>query len=501
MARTPFFTAIQDRMNPIAVKEMRQAVKGRTIIWAFLFFLIIQLVIIGAVLVLHENIQSDFNVGRGIFSGLLGVLMAVCMLLLPAYAGFRISSERSENNVDLFFITTLKPTSIIFGKSFASAALTILFFSASLPFMTLTYLLRGLDVPSMLILLALDFLIVIASIQFGIFMGCLPGGLMSRIVRGLIGLGILMSIFQTTMVISLSLLFHGVGSSFGTWEFWSKALTIAAFILLGTGMLFILSVTVITPKSANRAVGMRIYLFIVWIVTAFIFGLWAVSTRDEDTVLFWMIAITILLCINLFVSVSERLDWGPRVKRQIPRNVFIRIFTFPFFSGASGGLIYSVILIAATILVTFSSVNSGFFGKLDNDATHAFMVGVSVGLYTFCYALTALTIRRIFFRNSTRADITGLIITLLIVAGTVIPTMVGFMLRTQSWRRLSPMWFIGNPFVVVGWKEMWPACLAFSGIWAVCVIAVTLPWLISQFRSFRPVLTDTPQKSQVQNNE
>lgn len=494
MSMPVFFPGIEDRINPIAVKEMRQAVKGKTIIWALMFFLAIQLVIIGAVLVLSEDIQQNFSVGRGIFSGLLGVLMAVCLLLLPAYTGFRVSSERSETNVDLFFITTLKPTSIIFGKTAAAMVITILFFSASLPFMTLTYLLRGLDVPSMLILLALDFLIVTGAIQFGIFLGCLPGGLMNRIIRGLIGLGALMSIFQMTLVISIGFLSSGIGSSIGSWGFWGGALTVTAFILLGIGALFILAATAITPKSANRAIGMRIYLFIVWIVTAVIAGIWSVETADVYPMLAWMITITLLLCGNLFSSISERLEWGPRILRQIPRNPVLRPGAFLLFSGASGGIVYSIILIAATILLTFIFINLGFSSLLYGNTVHTFMVGVCIGLYALCYALTALTIRRVFFRHSSRTDITTLIVTLLIIAGTAVPAVIGFLSRTNSWERLSPMWYIGSPFVVIWWKDMWYECLAFTGIWAVCVIAITLPWIINQFRSFKPVLTPTPEK-------
>ena len=75
MGFSTFMSRADDWINPIAVKEMRQAVKGKVVAGVFMIFLLIQLVIIGGALILREDIGQDFNVGRSILMGLLGVLL------------------------------------------------------------------------------------------------------------------------------------------------------------------------------------------------------------------------------------------------------------------------------------------------------------------------------------------------------------------------------------------------------------------------------------------
>ena len=211
---------------------MRQAVKGKFIASVLMIFLVLQLMVIGGVLVLSNNLGSNFNIGRETFIALLGVLLGTCLLFLPAYAAIRLSSEKSDNNVDLFFITTLSPVQIIWGKLSSALVLTLLFFTACMPFLTLTYLLRGLDLPSVFILLAFDFLIVTATIQFGILLGCLPGKTLTRSIRFLIGLGAVSGVFSIALGASGNMLFFGVGSVLSSWTFWGPALTVIVFILL-----------------------------------------------------------------------------------------------------------------------------------------------------------------------------------------------------------------------------------------------------------------------------
>ena len=65
---------------------------------------------------------------------MLTVLLIACLFFVPAFAALKFSAERSDSNVDLFFITTLRPIRIIWGKLSAALVLMLLSFSASMPF-------------------------------------------------------------------------------------------------------------------------------------------------------------------------------------------------------------------------------------------------------------------------------------------------------------------------------------------------------------------------------
>jgi hypothetical protein len=477
-----------DWINPIAVKEMRQAVKGRFIAWMLIAYLLIQLLIIGAVLMLSEDLGEDFNIGRSVFMGHLGVLMGTCLFFLTSYTALRFSSERSENNIDLLFITTLSPIQIIWGKTFAAMVLTVLFFTASMPFMTLTYLLRGLDIPSVFVLLTFDFLVVGGCIQLGIILASLPGKIIAQGFRFLVGLALLVAIFSMTLQSSFGVLFFGIGSIIGTWDFWGPAITIGVCVLLGAGLLFVLSVTIITPASANKALYVRIYLLFIWIVTAIIACTWSLVTRVEEPIFFWMIAMIMMAGAKLFVSICERQRLGMRVTRTIPTNRLLRLPAFLLYSGAGGGVSFSILMIIGTIVLTdlFREAAYSFRGiRYDTNDKLFLMTAIALSLYALCYTLTALAVKRAFFAHSHRGNIPAIIALLLLVAGSVIPMMIGFLVRSNPWHEISPKWFLGNPFVVFWDEDILPVCLTFTGIWAIFAFALTIPWLLKQFRDFK----------------
>ncbi len=136
MKSAGFMARVDDLLNPIVVKELRQAVKSRIVMAALMLFLLLQLGILLVILVKGEyRTANSLNLyaGRGTFEILQGVLLGTCMLLIPAYAGVRLAAEHSDTNVDLLFISTLRARAIIAGKFQAAIVLILLIFSAVRP--------------------------------------------------------------------------------------------------------------------------------------------------------------------------------------------------------------------------------------------------------------------------------------------------------------------------------------------------------------------------------
>ena len=99
---------IGNSLNPIVIKELRQAVQGKFLAAVLLIFLGIQLLTVGLFLT-NESVSWSFDAGRNIFKTLASMLLVICLILVPAYTGLRLAIERSDANVDLLFITTLRP--------------------------------------------------------------------------------------------------------------------------------------------------------------------------------------------------------------------------------------------------------------------------------------------------------------------------------------------------------------------------------------------------------
>jgi hypothetical protein len=486
MSITAFVDRLGDAINPIAVKEMRQAVKGRILVWMLILFLLAQLVIMGVGILINEFDGGDFNAGPALLSVLLISLLLVCLLFLPAIFGLRLSSERSQNRMDLLFITDMSPYSIIWGKTLAGIALTGLLFSTSMPFLTLTYLLRGIDLPSIFVMLGLEFCIVILTIQGALLLACFPGGIISRGIRFLFGLGGAIFIFSMVSSASFALLEEGIGSLLGSWEFWGPALTVLGFILLTMGFLYVLSATLISPASSNQAPVLRLYLFFVWCSSAACASLWYMSVKDGDIIEMWMVCMMLLFIGVFIISMTERSTYGPRVRRQIPRSVGLRIPLFVLYSGSAGGVLFSLVMLGLTLggIYAIRPVIPSVIGSLSDN----FQMNVlAICLYMVCYGLTALFLRRLFGERASGRLNTVMIMFILLAFGSLFPFLFAWFFVYHDLDRIPDMWYLGNPLMVLMESRMLGMVLQFVTIWGLVALSLNVPWFASQIRQFKPL--------------
>jgi len=502
-----FMVRLDDLLNPIVVKELRQAVKSRIVMFALLLFLILQLGILLLALLFDEPRAShvvNLHAGREIFQILQGILLGTCMLLIPTYAGVRLAAEHSDTNVDLLFISTLRPRGIIAGKFQAAVVLILLIFSACAPFMTFTYLLRGIDIPSILLVLVLDFLAVLLGTQVAIFLGAVPANWGLKILLGLIGLGCLVMLFGYALAGSIVLLESGVGLRLDSIEFWLIAGAVLIVFAAMIGLLFTWSVALVSPPSANRALPARLFLLASWLVTG---GVAALLTRrflQPIPVYVWMMAFTGLLCVQLLTSINEREQWGQRVRRTIPRRWWLRGPAFLLYSGGAGGILFAVLLLALTIGVpTYALWRwSGFFAhlaRLEIDiGNRNAVVLVLIALYTFDYSMTALFVRIVLVPAWIRPLFTWLLALLLWGLGFSLPYIFLFLFNSEDLRagQVDPWWQITNPFatiyeVVTMWRrteegDFRTGCVVFLCGWATLATLACLPWMVRQVARFRP---------------
>ena len=489
-------TAVIDRLgdiiNPIAIKEMRQAVKGRILTWMLILFLLAQLVIMGSGILLNEFNADNFNAGPALLSFLLFTLLLVCLLFLPAIFGLRLSSERSQSRIDLLFVTDMSPYSIIWGKTLAGAALTVLLFSASMPFLTLTYLLRGIDLPSIFIMMGLNFIVVILTIQAALLLACFPGGIISRGIRFLFGLGGAFFVLSMMSTVSFGILQSGIGSLLGTWDFWGPALTIMGFILLAMGFLYVLSAIAISPPSSNKSPVVRIYLFFIWCCCTLCAVLWYLNTHTREIFQAWIVGMLLLFSVVFIISLAERHTYGPRLRRKIPRNMLLRIPMFFLSSGAAGGALFSAVMIGLTLGVFWTACTlSSNVSKALSDEVHLMMVLVC--LYVVCYGLSASFFRRLFFSDDASNLITMILVCILLAVGSLFPLLFAWFFVYHDIDKISDIWYLGNPLAVFFEPRMLGTAMNFTIVWALVALSLNIPWFTAQIRRFRPLpVTEEP---------
>ncbi|MCI0642232.1 MAG: hypothetical protein L0Y72_18675 [Gemmataceae bacterium] len=505
MAVREWLTKIDDALNPIVVKELRQAVQSRFVVAVLLLFLVLQLLILGLNLLfigVGGRLESiEFQAGRDVFTYFQAILLTTCMLFLPAYTGIRLAAERSEVNTDLLFITTLKPRAIISGKIISAAVLALLIFSACAPFMLFTYFLRGIDWPSIFFVVGLDFAVVIFSVHLVVFLAVIPGNRVLKAVLGMLGFGALVLIFSMAMSGTIGFVQFGGNIIFNDSQFWGMLITGIAALVGSCGMYFQWSVALISPPSSNRALPVRVFLLSLWIVYGIAAYVAAAIGRDAIPIGAWISAMLQLAALNLVIAICERVHWSPRVARTIPKRWWLRWPAFLFFSGSAGGVLFSVVLMGLTVLVymvTFhwtwlAPIPAAAYNHVNDVIREVFPATGVAALYVYCYAMTTVFVRNVLFRNL-QPVYNWVIFIFLLAIGCLVPFLISFLWMFREWNYQSHFYaLLTNPFaamVEVAESRFFRnqhVFVTFAAIWAGVATLVNIPWFFRQFVHFRPL--------------
>jgi hypothetical protein len=473
--------SLGDRINPIVVKELRQAVQSRFVIAALLTLLSVQLVAIGFYILASGPSLYGFDAGRQCFMMLFGILQVVAVIFVPLYTGARLAAERSDINVDLLFITTIKPRSVIAGKMFAAITLTTLIYSACMPFMAFTYFLRGIDLPSIFMSLGIGFVVVVACAQGAVLVALIPVNRAFKIIFGLISLAIFGLIYFWTMFGVSMVISRGLGP-----DFWQSLTAMCVVLCFMVGLFFVMSVALIMPVASNRALPVRLFITASWLMTGAAAVTGGSIANDSWPVIIWLLMFEIVFPLAMFAAVSERDQPGRRVLRSIPRSLLGRARAFFFFSGAASGLAWTSVMVVLTLGAAVACVKLFPNRANTNDLIGSAKWMGGMCLYFFCYAVTGALLRRHLF-SRVGTELTWLIAAILLAVGSLAPFLIGYIVffNDQWWTGDYGAWWVGNPFA---WDNKGHRLLYASvgGVWAILVAAMSLPWFIERVRSFRP---------------
>lgn len=407
-------------------------------------------------------------------------------MLIPLYIGVRLAVERQETNLDLLYVTTLSPGRIIRGKLLCGVYLTILFFSACMPFMVLTNLLRGVDMPTIALALGLIFACTCGAVQLAIFLACLPVSNQFKTFLALPALGSMGMLISGIGLMSRDFMRSGL---LGGPDFWGPTLVVAAIYLLVFGAVHLCSIALISPRAMNRSLPIRLYLTLVWLLSGLLaaysplmysgVGYWAPFLH------LWVIWGLGLLIVALVVTVSQPDELSMRVRRAIPRSRWKWLLAFFFYNGAAQGFawIWGMVLVTAVGFWGFFNFSAprGAAGPLLTltDADVAFC------LYAHAYALTGLFLHRTFFAH--RTPVLASLFTFAIPAlWSLLPCLVLFVLDRLTWDALK-MPQLGNAFnLLLGDGSAITSHLWFAAGWSILAVIVNLPWFIRQVRAFKP---------------
>jgi ABC-2 type transport system permease protein len=140
-------------VNPVLRREMVERMRGgRAFVILTAYLALLSLVLYGAYEVGRgtDDPMQTAQVGRGIFGWLLFFMLLLVLFLVPAQAASAIAGERERQTLVPLQVTLLSPQQILLGKIYAAVAFLLLLVVATMPLLSVSYLVGGVTMGEVL---------------------------------------------------------------------------------------------------------------------------------------------------------------------------------------------------------------------------------------------------------------------------------------------------------------------------------------------------------------
>ena len=343
-----------DDVSPLVVKEARQVVRSREFLFSFLASLVAGLAVAfgGAT----DALSGETTSGRWTFVVLMGCLSVLGLVVVPIAAFSTLRQERMEQTLELITLTSLSARRVVVGKLLAQSVKLLTLFAAIAPFLTMSFLLGGIDLTTILISLAMLYMASVWAGALCLFLSTLfKSRAASGLVFGLMGLMVIMllpiglSMFRLAVIgVPMPTVF---GSSFGSAEMFKEltllmtfwATTLVNFVLLAGHRLSLATEDSVRPLRIGFFAQ---FLLTVWWALVSLISIYRMATVESMTALGAIhLAIVALFVVTEEISVSRRVLHRMRIESGVRRLLAL------FGPGAGRGAAYVVAQMVALLAV------------------------------------------------------------------------------------------------------------------------------------------------------
>ena len=344
-----------ERLNPILVKEGRQALKSKQFVITFTLLLLAGWVwsLLGVAL-LSPGVYYAPG-GRFMLCGYF-IILAIPVLVIVPFSAFRsLAAEREDGTFELLSITALSSRQIVTGKLGSAMLQMLVYYSALAPCIAFTYLLRGIDIVTIVFLL---FWTLIASVMLstvGLVAATVTRARHWQVLLSvllLVGLCIVTIIWTTSFV---ALITDTQTTAFDDPDFWLAMAAIMTFCISHAVMFVLIAAAQISFASDNRSTKLRIMLLVqqtFWIGWMMFYWI-----REEQMELLYVLVSVAALYWALAGAclMGEAAILSPRVKRSLPQS-FLGRMCFTWFNPGSGtGYTFAVANLTTLVMVTVAA--------------------------------------------------------------------------------------------------------------------------------------------------
>lgn len=433
--------SLEQYLNPVLVKEVRQALRSKRFRGSFGFTVAAGLIVAISVLLGNASMAATRPIGGQFFVGTFSCLAVAVLSFVPLNTFNSMGAEFEENTFDMLVISRLKPRQIIIGKLLASGALALMHFSAFGFFIVFAFLFGGID-PSV-VFFSLPALAVLAVTASSLAL-CLSSLSQKRMVR--VTLTLLLA------AICLGLVFGVIGFVMATTErgidFGDDEVQQAlVFALVAAITVTSLSLGVGASRLAhpeeNRSTSLRVGGFIASMLVLG-WGVWVFQVFGEIEVLFvaGILSAMVTALVGTFFA-TERESLGRRVLGTLPKSMLLRLLALPWLPGGARGFLWVLmtfgVIGAVFVLTTANHVIGTTFGSI----VPRFGIGLaSILAYLVIYTQLFAGLFPNWKSSPKRMLLNRVIVVILFVLGVVVPNIYGFLTQNQE---LAEGRHYGNP--------------------------------------------------------
>lgn len=344
---------LSERLNPILVKEARQALKSNQFVITFLLLLVFGWgwSMLGVSLEMPDIRYAPS--GLYMLTGYFLILLLPMIVIVPFSAFRSLATEREDGTFELMSITALSARQIVTGKLGSALLQMMIYFSALSPCIAFTYLLRGIDILIIVFILAVTLMISVLLTTIGLLIATVSR---SRHWQTLVSVVLILSLFVAAWLWALfvleAILEERSGMPVDDLDFWlgcingiTLAVALAVLIVQATA-------AQITFASDNASTPLRIGMFGNQLLFAGWMGYWLAKYRDVDVLVALMMVSTIFWALMGGLMVGESARLSPRVRRSLPQSLLGRMLFSLFNPGSATGYLFAVTNLAAIVACT-----------------------------------------------------------------------------------------------------------------------------------------------------
>jgi hypothetical protein len=350
-----------DYLNPILVKEARQALRSRQFL--ITFFLMLAAGWAWSILGLAAVGPSVYYAAAGpqLFFGYHLILSFPLLVVAPYSAFHSLSSERQDRTYDLVSITTLGARQILSGKLGGIVLQMMVYMSAIFPCLAFTYLLRGLDIFTILLAVLYTSCLSISLSVLGLLLATIAPLRQRHIGLSVFFALLLFGAMWADNMWTSALVFWG-GFPPGDPEFWVVQMIFVTLFVNFFAIVFLAARSQLMAVSQNRSTALRWGLvaaqlsFFAWMAWAqlmwggeMVYGLIYFSTVG------WFV-------VGMFLT-AEPCSLSPRVKRDLPQSTLARTFLTWFTPGPGTGYMFvlaNMLVVMALAMLPYDWIRQAF---------------------------------------------------------------------------------------------------------------------------------------------